>query len=62
MKSKLFLVLSVLFFIATIFNSLEIVKYGTSNLSLRFIISYISNLILIFSSFLLYKHYKKADE
>lgn len=61
MKSKLFLVLLIIFLIAIIYDTLQMFKYGIANSSIRFLLSYVTSIGGFFSSYFFYNHYKNKE-
>lgn len=59
MKSKVFLVMAGVFLISTIYDSMQIIQYGITNCSVRFLVSYVINIGGMVSFYLSYRHYKK---
>ena len=59
MKSKLILVLSMIFLIAIIYDTLQVLQHGMTNNTIRFYVNYVLNIGGFLSIFFLYKHYKK---
>ncbi len=58
MKSKLLLVLGVVFLIAVIYNTIQIFQYGITSVSLRFWVDYILNFVGFIAMCFFYNHCK----
>ena len=58
MKSKRDLVLSIVFLIAIIYDTVQIFHYGMANISVRFFVSYTIQIMFFFSLCFSYIYYK----
>ncbi len=58
MKRKTYLVLMIVFLIATVGDTMRIFQYGLGNLSTRFLVSYLIQIAGLFSMGFSYRYYK----